>query len=110
MKKAPKRRAQSPAAESSPQIGVRISPQERMLLARLIAHAERKMRLAPGTLTPAGYARSALLEHMAQALAELEAEGEPLPPDTTRWDRLRENVALMGDEDRPPPASPAKRR
>ena len=109
MKKAPKRRTESPTSDTSPQIGVRISPQERMLLARLIAHAERKMRLAPGTLTPAGYARSALLEHMAQALAELEAEGEPLPPDTSRWDRLRENVALMADEARPP-APPAKAR
>jgi hypothetical protein len=94
MKKAPKRAV----PEASPQIGVRISPQERLLLARLIAAAERKSGLAPGTLTPASYARSALLAYMAKALAELEAEGEPKPGEPTPWDRLRENVAMMGEE------------
>jgi hypothetical protein len=109
MKKTPKRRPSSQTSDASPQIGVRISPQERMLLGRLIAYAERKMHLAPGTLTPAGYARSALLAQMAQALAELEAEGEPLPPDTSRWDRLRENVALMDEAGRAT-ANPTKPR
>ena len=98
MKKAAKRSS----SESSPQIGVRISPQERLLMARLIAVAERKSGLAPGTLTPASYARSALLAYMAQALAELEAGGgEKEPRGPNQWDRLRENVALMREETRP---------
>jgi hypothetical protein len=97
MKKAPKR----PLPEGSPQIGVRISPQERLLMGRLIAFAERKSGLAPGTVTPASYARSALLAYMAQALGELEAEGAPADdPGPSPWDRLRENVALIGEETR----------
>jgi hypothetical protein len=94
------KKGQKPLApEPSPQIGVRISPQERMLLNRLIAAAERKSGLAPGTLTPASYARSALLACMAQALAELDAQGgEPDKKMPTPWDRLRENVASMGGE------------
>jgi hypothetical protein len=94
-----KKGQKAPALEPSPQIGVRISPQERMLLGRLIAAAERKADLAPGTLTPASYARSALLAYMAQAVAELEADGDaPGKKGPNRWERLRENVAQMGEE------------
>jgi hypothetical protein len=93
MKKPPKRAV----PEASPQIGVRITPQERMLLMRLIAAAERKSNLAPGTITPASYARSALLAYMAKGLDELEASGEPDPKLATHWDRLRENVAQMDE-------------
>jgi hypothetical protein len=95
-----KKVVRAPAPALSPQIGVRISRQERMLLNRLIAAAERKSGLAPGTITPASYARSALLAYMAQALAEEEASGSDAPASRgpSPWDRLRENVALMGEE------------
>lgn len=94
MKKAAKR----PLPEASPQIGVRISPQERLLMGRLIAFAERKSGLAPGTITPASYVQSALLVYMAQALGELEAEGALDEDASSPWDCLRENVALIVEE------------
>jgi hypothetical protein len=84
------------------QIGVRISAQERLLLDRLIVAAERKSSMAPGTITPASYARSALLAYMAQGLAELEAGRGEADTRGPEWERLQENVALLGEASRPP--------
>lgn len=78
----------------SPQIGVRVSPGERRLLDRIIAAAERRASLAPGTITPAAYARSALLASMAAAQLE-EEDASTLSEGSDRWERLRESVARL---------------
>ncbi len=105
MKRAAKRRETVSPQVVSPQVGVRISRQERLLLDRLIAAAERKAGLAPGTITPASYVKSALVVYMAQQLRELEASGQDVvSTGPTVFDRLRENVALMDE-----PPSKAKR-
>lgn len=69
-------------------------------MTRLIASAERKAGLAPGTLTPAGYVRSALLAYMAQSLGDLGPESEADGDDPGPWNRLRENVAAMEETTR----------
>jgi hypothetical protein len=76
---------------------VRLGADELALMRKLIRAAEEVGNLAPGTITPATWAKSAIVAYMAQVSAEAAKDTGPRARRTI-WDHLRENLDRAREE------------